>query len=291
MAEFGCKVSVVIISFNGIEFIDGCVASVLKSIEGVSGEVIIVDNGSVDGTVELIKKKYPSVRWIQNEKNLGFARAVNQGLGRAAGEFILLLNQDTRIRGRAIPLMMARLKKDKQVGLIGPKFVGFDGRLQQSCRAFPRYRDLFYEMTGLSYLFPRSKIFSQWKMGWFDHQSERAVDQPMGAAIMIKREALQRIGLMDESFGMFFNDVDFCRRIISAGFTNLYYPEAVVEHFVGGSTRRVKPKMIIESHRSMYRYFRKYNRGIWSLPGLYFWGMMLYLSAIVRAGFYRLLHR
>ena len=102
---------------------------------------------------------------------------------------------------------------------------------------------------------------------------------------MMRREVVDKVGLFDESFGIFFNDVDYCRRVIEGGYKNLYYPEAVIEHYVGGSTRRRKARMIIESHRAMYRYFRKYNKSIGSLPALYFWGAVLYVTAYIRAAF------
>ena len=122
-------------------------------------------------------------------------------------------------------------------------------------------------------------------MGWFDHLTEMEVDQPMGAALMVRRELIDEVGGFDESFGIFFNDVDFCRRVKEAGYVNLYYPEAAVAHFVGGSTRKRRPRMIIESHRSMYRYFSKYARKTGTRLPLYFWGAILYVAGLVRALF------
>lgn len=278
------KISVIVITYNGIEFIENCLNSISKSLLKESAEIIVIDNGSSDGTVALIEQNYQYVKLIKNTTNLGFAKAVNQGLRECKGEYVFLLNQDTRIVARAISDLATRLAQDEKIGVIGPKFVGFDGNLQKSCRAFPRYRDIFYELTGLSYLFPHSKIFSRWKMGWFDHEIEREVDQPMGAAMMFWRNLLEKVGYFDEAFPIFFNDVDFCRRVIAHGYINLYYPMATVEHFIGGTIRKIKPRMIIESHRSMYRYFRKCNRSILSLPALYFCGLVLFVSGYIRAG-------
>jgi GT2 family glycosyltransferase len=291
MKQTDFRISVIVISFNGIEFIDNCLSTTIMSLANTSSEVIVIDNASSDGTVELIKNKYSQVRLLENKGNLGFARAVNQGFELAAGKYILILNQDTRIIGNAIPALADRLEREQTVGTIGPEFIGFDGRLQKSARAFPRYRDLLFEFTGLSYLFSGSRVFANWKMGWFDHLAEREVDQPMGAALMIRRELLEKIGGLDESFGIFFNDVDFCRRVREAGYVNLYYPEAVVAHFVGGSTRKRRAKMIIESHRSMLRYFAKYARSPGSRVPLYFWGGVLYAAAAVRAVFSLILRK
>lgn len=283
MKKSNCQISVVIISFNGIEFIDECLSTTFESLKGIDSEVIVVDNASTDGTIGLIKSRYPQAELIQNHTNLGFARAVNQGLDVAQGRFIFLLNQDTRTINGAIPRLAERMARDERIGTIGPRFVGFDGKLQKSARAFPRYRDLFFEFTGLAYLFPESRVFSRWKMDWFDHLTEKEVDQPMGAALMIRREAIDNVGGFDESFGIFFNDVDFCRRVKESGFVNLYFPEAIVAHYVGGSTRLRKAKMIIESHRSMYKYFKKYNRSLLSQPSLYLWGGVLFATAYIRA--------
>jgi len=282
------KISVVIISYNGIDYIDDCIASVIVSLENTNYEIIDIDNGSKDGTVELIKEKYPSVHLIENKSNLGFAKAVNQGLKQATGDYILLLNQDTKIIDRAIPKLAERIQQDNNIGCIGPMFVNPDGTAQKSARTFPRYRDLFYEFSGLAYLFPHSKIFSRWKMGWFDHKSELNVDQPMGAALMIRRKVIENVGFFDEDYPIFFNDVDYCRRILKAGYTNLYYPEAVIMHHVGTSTRKRKAAMIMESHRSMYNYFRKYNINLFSRPLLYFWGGVLYITGRIRVLYSRL---
>jgi len=278
-----CHISVVVIGFNGREFIHDCLATTFASLADNRAEVIVIDNGSTDGTPELIARHFPDACLIRNDHNTGFAAAVNKGLAEARGEYILILNQDTRIIADAVDKLAARMKRDNAIGTIGPKFIGFDGRLQKSARAFPRYRDLFFEFTGLTRLFPESKLFSRWKMGWFDHLTEKPVDQPMGAALMIRRSVVDEIGGFDENFPIFFNDVDFCRRVKGRGYVNLYYPEAVIEHFLGGSTRKMKAPMIIESHRAMYRYFRKYNRSLTGRPVLYFWGMILFLTARVRA--------
>jgi len=283
------EISVVIIAFNGIEFIDACLSTTYESLKELTSEVIVVDNGSIDGTPELISDKYPDTILIRNNTNLGFARAANQGFEQAGGEYVLLLNQDIRIKGEAIPGLLQRMKQDSRIGTIGPKFIGFDGRLQKACRAFPTYHNMFYVMIGLSRLFPGSPILAEWKMTWFDHLTEREVDQPMGAALMIRRDVLEELGGFDERFGVFFNDVDFCRRVKEAGYINLYYPEAVIEHYYGGTIRRMKAAMVLKWHRSLYRYFKKYSRTFPSKVLLLFWGPLLFFSGLLRAARHKLL--
>jgi GT2 family glycosyltransferase len=283
------EISLVIITFNGLEFVDDCLATTYTSLANVSSEVIIIDNGSDDGTPELIDSKYPEVILIRNENNMGFARAANQGFELARGQYIFLLNQDTRIRDGAIVQLADRMKGEDKIGTIGPRFIGFDGRLQKSCRAFPNYSNMFFAMTGLSRLFPGSRILAEWKMTWFDHLTEREVDQPMGAALMIRRNVLEELGGFDEAFGIFFNDVDFCRRVKEAGYINLYYPDAVVEHFYGGTIRKMKASMVLKWHRSLFRYFRKYSRSFWSKGLLLLWGPFLFITGFLRAARHKLI--
>ncbi len=279
------SISIIVISFNGASFVEDCLRTTIDSVGTSPYQIIVVDNGSTDNTREIIESRFPAVTVIVNKENRGFAAAVNQGLETASGEFIFLLNQDIRVQGDSILRLMDRLKKDSRIGVIGPKFVNFEGRLLKSARAFPRHRDLLFELAGLSYLFPRSKTFSSWKMGWFDHEEEQEVEQPMGAAMMFRRSLVEEVGRFDEAFPIFFNDVDFCRRVIEAGYRNLYYPSAVMEHFVGGSTSRRRTAMLFESHRSMYRYYLKYSRGLFDELLTHLCGLLLLLAALVRAPF------
>lgn len=277
------RFTTVIVSYNGREFIEDCLASVRQSLQGESSEVIVVDNGSTDGTREHIEAHFPDVILISNAGNRGFAAAVNQGIAKSRGEYILILNQDTRIRDRAIVKLAGRMERDGRIGTIGPKMVGFDGKPQASCREFLRYRHLLFEYTGLAFLFAGSRLFGSWRMGWFDHQSEREVDQPMGAALLVSREVIAKVGHFDEQFRIFFNDVDFCRRVVEAGYKNLFYPEAVVEHYYGGSVRKNRPAMILESHRAMRLYLKKYSRSFMEKVLLLIWSLLIILGGHVRA--------
>jgi GT2 family glycosyltransferase len=276
------EISAVIISFNGVKFLPDCLRTLVEDLSGLSHEIIVVDNGSIDGSVEFIRKAFKTVRIIENGSNLGFARAVNIGLRAAQGEHVYLLNQDLRFRKGAAASLLARLKRDGAIGMIGPKYVGFNGQRQLSARAFPSYKHVLYDALLLSRLFPRSKEFGSWRMGWFDHETELFVDQPMGSVMLLPRTVVEKVGDLDESFPIFFNDVDYCRRIKAAGYRLLYFPEAVVEHFVGGSTRTMPVKMKLASHRSMYRYLREYARW-YDFPVLWLCGLLLLIGAIPAA--------
>ena len=277
MTSNRCELSAIIISYNGQQFLADCLSTLIRELNGVKSEILVVDNGSTDGSPDLIRSQFPSVTLIANDSNLGFARAVNIGLKEARGEYLFILNQDLRFRPGAVSSLLARLKADSGIGLIGPKFVGFDGRLQKSARAFPSYRHVLYEALFLPQLFPLHREFSSWRMGWFDHESERFVDQPMGSAMLLSRHLADAVGDFDERFPIFFNDVDYCRRLHAAGYRCLYYPVAVVEHYWGGSVRQRPVKMKVQSMISFYCYLSKYASR-WELPLLWGTGLIMMLA-------------
>jgi len=284
-------ISAVIVSYNGMDFVPDCLATLKADLSGYDHEIIVVDNHSTDGTVKYIIDHHPDVRLIINPRNEGFARAVNQGIQAAKYALLWLLNQDLRIRPGCLTALLECHQRLGRPGVIGPKLVGFDGKLQKFCRRFPRYHHLLFELTGLAYLFPHSGLFNGWKMGEFDHLSSRPVEQPMGAAMLISRSCVDDVGPLDESFGIFFNDVDFCLRLDRAGYTNYYCAEAVVEHYGGGSVSRRKAKMVWLSHGSMFRYFLKQEQthgGPWAVKAIrrplpYIAGFLLMAAAIPRS--------
>jgi len=275
------EISAIVISYNGLKFLPDCLGTLIDDLACITHEVIVVDNGSTDGSVAYVRGNYPQVALIENGRNLGFAAAVNIGLRKAKGNYLYVLNQDLRFHRGTAQSLLERLKRDSSIGLIGPRYNDFEGNLQPSVRAFPTYRHVFYKALFLDRLFPRHKEFSSWKMGWFDHGSEMFVDQPMGAVMMIPREVVKKIGLMDERFPLLMNDVDYCRRIAGAGYRLLYYPEAVVEHYVGASTGARPCRSVLISHFALYRYLCKYARPR-EYPLLWLSGLLLMLGLIPR---------
>ena len=285
--------SVVIPVYNGETFLRDCLNSVLAEARDLSSEIslsetvdfeiICIDDASRDRSVSIISADFASVTLLCNNRNRGFAYTCNLGMSESRGEYIFLLNQDTRLRKGTVKSLVERLQRDEKIAFIGPRFVGFDGELQRKCASFPTFANVFWKMVGMSRIFPESQRFANLQMGWFDHLSESKVEQPMGAALMFRRDILQEVGYLDESFPIYFNDVDWMKRAIVAGYYNLYFPEAVVEHFVGGSTLPQKARMIRESHRSLYSYLKKWNPRALSFPTLFFWKVFLGLSGIMRS--------
>jgi len=270
--------SAIIIVWNGIEFLPECLNTLVDDLKNINYEIIIIDNASTDGSLGFITDNYPQTKLVCNKTNLGFAKAVNQGIETSHGEYLYILNQDLRFQAGATSALLERIQKDNTLGMIGPAYVGFDGHyLQRSVGGFPGLRHLFYHVLYLDRFFSQSKEFGHWRMSWFDHQTEMLVDQPMGAVMMIPRIVIDRIGLFDEQFPILFNDVDYCKRMELSGFGRLYYPLAVVEHYVGGSTSRMPYKIKKISHFSMYRYLKKYSR--WhQRPLLWLAGILLMIG-------------
>jgi GT2 family glycosyltransferase len=279
MIDRPIEISAIVISYNGRSFLPDCLSTLRENLDGLRNEIIIVDNGSTDGSAEYIRDLSPEVITIENGANFGFARAVNVGIVRAKGAYLFILNQDLRFRPDATRLLLERLKSEPDLGLIGPKFVGFDGSLQYSARIFPSYRHILYEALFLAQLFPRHREFASWRMGWFDHQHEMYVDQPMGSVMLIPHSVIEKVGPFDERFPIFFNDVDFCRRLHDAGYRALYFPDAVVEHYKGASVKRTPVRMKVRSLFSFYRYLRKYARPA-ELPLLWLSGLAMLIGLI-----------
>jgi len=261
--ETNLSVSVIIVTYNSEQEIGACLKSVIPQVKTIGGEIIVVDNDSNDRTTEIVEsfqQNNNEIHLIKNTENTGFSKANNQGIQKAKGEYVFFLNPDTEVRPETIEKLSFLLSTDNELGTIAPQLQFPDGRIQHSCRRFPTYGSTVSEMIGLSKLFPNSRTFNKWKMGDFDFITSRDVDQPAAAALMVKRGLLREIGGFDESFPMFFSDVDLCQRIWQTK-KILFYPGAVVTHHSGASVKRVKPKMIVSSHLSFIHYFNKYHKG------------------------------
>jgi GT2 family glycosyltransferase len=280
--------SIIIVTWNSQEYIRNCLDSIFLSGGNFTSEVIVVDNGSSDQTAEIVEEFYPQVNLIQNKTNLGYAKANNQGLEEAKGEYILLLNPDTQVLEDALFLMYELMEQNPKVGALGPKLLNPDKSVQPSCREFPTFSTLVWEFSGLSRLFPRSKTFGRWRMGYFDFDKAREVDQPMGSCLMLRKETLENVGIFDENFEIFFNDVDLCYRIKKSGWKIYFYPEAKVIHHKGASTRKAKARMIWLSHLAFYKFFKKHKPGLANRLLLFIFLIPLIFSAGVRILFFYL---
>ncbi|HEX9912785.1 MAG TPA: glycosyltransferase family 2 protein [candidate division Zixibacteria bacterium] len=278
--------SIIIVTWNSEEFIKSCLESVFNSKVSSDFETIVIDNASRDRTVKTIQEFFPQVKLISNHKNSGYARGNNQGIEIARGKYILLLNPDVEMKENCLQLMLDFIEKHTDIDGLGPQLLNLNGTIQPSCREFPDFSILLWEISGLSFLFSKSKIFGRWRMGYFDFQSSREIDQPMGSCLLLRRKTLENAGVLDENFPIFFNDVDLCYRIKKDGGKLYFYPEAKAFHYKGGSTEKVKPKMILSAHLSFYRFLFKYKKGILNKILVYFSGAVLLLTVLFRLIFY-----
>ncbi|MFZ5517751.1 MAG: glycosyltransferase family 2 protein [Candidatus Zhuqueibacterota bacterium] len=283
--------SIIIVTFNHDREIQLCLSTLRKILASLRVEIILVDNASTDDTVTnartLLQSSGESLDWfiLANSRNEGFTRGVNQGLNRSRGRFILLLNPDTEFPMPIFRELISALDDDAALGMVSPQFRNPDGTIQPSCRQFPRRRDVFYAAIGLSCLFPKSSEFNYWKMGDFNHQSRRDVDQPQGAFLLAKAKAVAQIGKLDESFPMFFSDVDWCRRFAAQQWKIQFIPDVHIIHYKGTSIHRNRLRMIWSSHRSFVTYFKKYDHSFRERTATLVTGGLLYLLAGLRSLF------
>jgi GT2 family glycosyltransferase len=263
--------SVIIVSWNTCALLKRCLQALEAQLSGLSAEVFVVDNASADGSATLVAAEFPWVKLMANRENRGFAKANNQAIWIAQGKNILLLNPDTEAQPQAVATLMSFLDEHPRAGIVAPQLLNTDGTIQRSCRQFPTFRGMFYELVGLSRLFPQRTEFRQYKMLDFDHSEERQVDQPEGACLLVRREVIEQVGLLDEGYFMLFEEVDWCYRIKQAGWQIWFTPSAKVVHHYGQSIKQVKARMIISSHKGMYRFWRKHHAGHawWMWPFAY----------------------
>ena len=226
-------------------------------------QVVVVDNASRDETTGIInEKKTKNLDFIQNMDNVGFTKAVNQGVKIAGGEYLFILNPDTQLTEGSVERLMRTISSDNTIGLVAPQLRFPVGSIQYSCRRFPTFWNVLTEMTGFSRIFHRSKLLNGWKMGDFDHKMERDVNQPAGAAFMVKKDLLNGLSGLDERFTMFFSDVDLCKRIKDMGKKIVFCPDAVIIHKGGSTVLGRRPTLIASSHLSLIRYFLKHHQRI-----------------------------
>lgn len=286
--------SIIIVTYNHEHEIKSCLLTLKNAIASFHAEIFILDNHSMDKTVSVIKSlqgnfdKKHDCSIIGNQANIGFTKAINQGLARSRGNFVLLLNPDTELPSHLFQPLIQILQKNNDVGIVAPQFRNADGSIQPSCRRFPRHRDVIYNALGLSWLFKNSHEFNYWKMGDFDHHCQREVEQPQGAFLLARKKAIEQVGLLDERFPMFFSDVEWCRRFIEKGWKILFAPSVQIIHHKGTSIYKNRLPMIWSSHRSFYHYFRKYERGLCRHISNLITGEILIALALARSVFYLL---
>jgi GT2 family glycosyltransferase len=246
-------VSVVIVSHNTRDLLRDCLRSVAGDPDGAEAEVVVVDNGSSDGSGAMIRAEFPVVRLIEAGSNLGFSRANNAGIRASSSPFVLLLNSDARLRPGALRAMTSFMESHPEAGIVGPRLLNPEGSLQLSCGIPPT---VWTEVCNKLLLHVPFPFF---KMGDWAHDEVREVGWVTGACLMARRATLDGIGLLDEGIFMYYEDLDLCHRARRAGWKVCYAPEGEVVHLGMGSSRRVFGPMLVASTRSSFYYFRKHH--------------------------------
>ncbi len=264
--------SVLIVNWNTRDMLRACLQSLRRYPPSEPMEVWVLDNASRDGSAQMVQQEFPQVHLIASDCNLGYAAGNNRLIRQAQGEYLLLLNPDTEVTEGALDTAVRHMQAHPEVGALGAKLIHPDGRVQRSVRSFPEPQAVLWEYLGLAKLFPRSRRFGAYRMTWFTYDQIAEVDQPMGTFLMLSRRAVEDVGLMDEQFPIFFNEVDWCYRAKRRGWKIVFHPEVVIIHHGGASTRQVRPQMIWESHRSLQKFYQKHYRQRLAKP-IYWWIM------------------
>jgi GT2 family glycosyltransferase len=275
------KLSVIIVNYNVQHFLEQCLHSVRKASKNVSLEVYVVDNNSVDGSVEMVKDKFPEVFLIENKKNTGFSYANNQAIKVSKGEYVLLLNPDTVVEEDTFEKVVAFMDAHPDAGGLGVKMLDGKGNfLPESKRGLPTPSVAFYKIFGLSKLFPKSKTFGKYHLGFLNKDQTNEVDVLSGAFMLMRKSVLDKVGLLDETFFMYGEDIDLSYRIILGGYKNYYFPETRIIHYKGESTKKSSVNYVFVFYRAMVIFAEKH----FSQNNAKLFSFLINLAIYLRAG-------
>ncbi len=254
------KLSIIIVNWNVCELLEACLHSIFNHPPSAPFEIIVVDNASLDDSVSMMKREFPEVAVIENSGNPGFAAANNQGIKEARGQYTMLLNPDTRVYADAFDIMLRELDADPSVAACGPEILNPDGSLQMGPGLLPTFRSLLYGKTILRKTGLFRRHYLELKKRNFDlNESERGfVNKLSGAAVTVRSEVFNQIGLLDESFFMYYEDTDLFYRIVQAGWKPLYLPDAKITHIGGQSSNQISVQKRLLLYQSLFIFLRKH---------------------------------
>jgi GT2 family glycosyltransferase len=251
------ELSIIIVSWNTCDLLMQCLESVIADTATLpcpNVEILVVDNASTDGTVGTIQQQFPQVCVIENDHNVGFAQANNQAIAQSKGRYVLLLNPDTEIKLGALPMLLDFMETELHIGLVGAQLLNADGSLQTSCYPAPTLLRELWRLFHLDSLYP----YGTYRMTDWELTKPRQVDALLGACLLIRRRVLDEVGMLDEDYFMYSEEIDLCYRVRQAGWPIYWVPQAQIVHYGGQSTQQVPSKMFLHLYRSKLRYFRKH---------------------------------
>lgn len=253
------KLSIIIVNYNVKYFLEQCLQSVHKAIQNIDAEIFVVDNNSVDRSVEMVTAKFPWVKVIANKKNTGFSVANNQALKIAKGSFCLLLNPDTIVEEDTFEKCLSFMENNPNAGGLGVKMVDGKGKfLPESKRSLPTPAVAFYKIFGLSKIFPKSKRFGAYHLGHLSENNTNEADILAGAFMLLRKEALDKVGLLDENFFMYGEDIDLSYRLILGGYKNYYFADTRIIHYKGESTKKGSLNYVFIFYKAMIIFAKKH---------------------------------
>ncbi len=253
------KLSIVIVNYNVKYFLEQCLISVARAIQDIAAEVFVVDNNSVDGSCQMVEEKFQWVKLIQNKTNTGFSKANNQAIEISTGEYVLLLNPDTVVEEDTFKKIIVFMESHPDAGGLGVHMIDGKGNfLPESKRGLPTPAVAFYKIFGFSTIFPKSKTFGRYHLGFLDKNKTHVVDVLSGAFMLIRKSVLNKIGLLDETFFMYGEDIDLSYRITQAGYKNYYFPETKIIHYKGESTKKSSVNYVIVFYKAMSIFAKKH---------------------------------
>jgi len=252
-------VSIIIVAWNVRKFLYDCLKSVYDQTSGIEFEVIYVDNASEDGSVEMVRKEFPQVRIIENEENKGFITANNQGIEIAQGRYILLLNSDTVVLDNAIAKTVAFADAHAEAAVVGCKVLNPSRTLQRNCFMYPSILNLFLYATFLYKIFPKSKFFGRERMTWWDFGDVREVETICGCFSLVRKKAIEQVGLMDPMYFVYGDDPDWCYRFKEAAWKIMFTPVPEIIHYGGQTTRQLATEFGLQKSGSRLIFMKKHR--------------------------------
>jgi GT2 family glycosyltransferase len=253
------KLSVIIVNYNVKHFLQQCLNSVLEAAKKIDTEIWVVDNNSVDGSVQMLKTNFPQIKLIANKTNLGFSKANNQAIKKAKGKYILLLNPDTIVEENTFVKIVDFMEKHPKAGGLGVRMIDGNGKfLPESKRGIPTPKVALFKMLGLCRLFPKSKLFARYYLGHLDKNKTNEVEILSGAFMLIRKSVLDEIGLLDETFFMYGEDIDLSYRILKAGYKNYYFADTTIIHYKGESTKKGSLNYVFVFYNAMIIFAKKH---------------------------------
>jgi GT2 family glycosyltransferase len=252
---------IVVVNYNSTDYLLNCLKSIYDSMNGNPINVLIQDNGSEDD-VDRVLQVFPQVRLAKSSNNMGFAKAINKGLDQCESPYIAIINPDTMVLDDCFHEVLEYMEKNPGVGIVGPKVLDVGGTVQGSARAFPTPLTAFFgRNTILTKLFPNNSITRRNVLTKRCANGKPIeVDWVSGACMVLRREAIDDVGLMDPRFFLYWEDADWCRRMWAKGWKVVYYPQPSLIHYVGGSSSKTPIRSLVEFHKNCYKFFNKYNR-------------------------------